>query len=143
MELPASGLPSIAPFDCDTDDSALRSKWERWKRSLEIYFEAASFTDPVKKKAILLHTGGTSLQEIYFSLPEIDAETEEDNINVYDKIIQRLNDYFAPKQSRIYERHIFRSIQQDPNEKFDNFLLKLRRQAIKCQFANIEEHIID
>nr|CAH7764201.1 unnamed protein product [Callosobruchus chinensis] len=125
------------------DDFALRSKWEKWKRSLEIYFEAASITDAAKKKALLLHNGGSSLQEIYFSLPEIDADNEEDNRNVYEKMIQQLNNYFAPKQSRIYERHVFRSIQQEPNEKFDNFLLKLRRQATKCQFTNVEEHIID
>nr|CAH7732284.1 unnamed protein product [Callosobruchus chinensis] len=56
MDLPAQGL-SIATFDCDMDDFALRSKWEKWKRSLKLYFEAASITDAVKKKALLLHNG--------------------------------------------------------------------------------------
>nr|CAI5821011.1 unnamed protein product [Callosobruchus analis] len=87
------------------------------------YFDAASITGATKKNDLLLHNGGSSLQEIYVSLSEIHVTNEEHNRNVYEKIIQQLNNYFAPKQSRIYELHIFRSIQQESNEKFDKFCL--------------------
>nr|CAI5821010.1 unnamed protein product [Callosobruchus analis] len=36
MDLSAQELSSITPFDCDIDDFALGSKWEKWKRSLDI-----------------------------------------------------------------------------------------------------------
>lgn len=34
-------------------------------------------------------------------------------------------------------------MKQTDDEKFDKFLVRLRHQANKCQFTNLEEHIID
>lgn len=51
--------------------------------------------------------------------------------------------YFAPKQSRIYERYLFRLTKQEEGEQFERFLLRLRNHADKCQFHSKEEHIID
>lgn len=64
-------------------------------------------------------------------------------VDVYKVALNKLNEYFSPKQSRVYERHLFTLIKQEEGEKFEKFLLKLRNQANKCKFTNIEEHLID
>ncbi|XP_053607193.1 uncharacterized protein K02A2.6-like [Plodia interpunctella] len=95
-----------------------------------------------KKKAALLHFGGLDLQEIFYNLPGADVEPSE-GTDVFKIAISKLDAYFAPKQCTLYERHVFRLIQQEPTEKFEKFVLRLRQQADKCEFKNKEEHIVD
>lgn len=95
-------------------------------------------------RATLLHFGGLGLQEIFCSLPGANAaEPDEEGNNVYIIALSRLHDCFSPKQSKIYKRHIFRLITQELGEEFEKFLFKLRQQATKCQFPNLEEQLID
>lgn len=49
---------------------------------------------------------------------------------------------FTPKQSKVYERHVFRLIKQEEGEKFEKFLARLRNQAVKCKFDEPEEYLI-
>nr|CAI5843770.1 unnamed protein product [Callosobruchus analis] len=96
-------------------------------------------------RATLLHSGGLSLQEIYYNLPgvtHVDSPADSP-IDVYKVAIEKLDVYFSPKQSRVYERHLFRLIKQDVEEKFEKFLVELRHQSTKCNFSNEEEHLID
>ncbi|XP_049880163.1 uncharacterized protein LOC126376660 [Pectinophora gossypiella] len=141
-----SQVPTLEPFDCE-ENVSMGSRWEKWKRALEIYFLATSTIEPDKKRAMLLHCGGLALQEIYFNIPGAhvsDATDESDgSINVYETAIKKLDEYFAPKQSYLYERHIFRLIKQEPDEKFEKFLIRLRQQSSKCNFANENENLLD
>nr|CAI5867977.1 unnamed protein product [Callosobruchus analis] len=116
--------------------------WEKWKRALGIYLDAANIDNPSKKRATLLHVGGLGIQEIYYNLPGAHVEPTEDN-DVYEIAIRKLEEYFAPKQSKVYERHIFRLLKQEPTEKFEKYLVRLRNQAEKCKYTNPEENIID
>lgn len=138
----SSNLPSLDKLDLEGDSASLGQRWEKWKRSLNIYLEATDITAPVKRRATLLLLGGSSLQEIFYNLPGANAEPTNDN-NVFEIAIQKLNDYFTPKQSKVYERHVFRLIRQEEGEKFEKFLVRLRNQAEKCQFDKPEEHLID
>lgn len=137
-------LPSFDHFECDGDVSSVGTRWQKWKRALQIYLEATSIEEPKKRKATLLHFGGLALQEIFFNLPGADAqEPDVDGNDVFEIAIKKLNEYFAPKQSKVYERHLFRLIKQDQEEKFEKFLVRLRHQADKCGFQNVEEQLID
>ncbi|CAH1972263.1 unnamed protein product [Acanthoscelides obtectus] len=142
-----STLNSLEPFDCDGQVCSVAVRWQKWKRALEVYLEAANIDSPAKKRANLLHIGGLGLQEIYYNLPgaHISEQTEdvENPVNVYEIAIRKLDEYFAPKQSKVYERHVFRLIKQEMDEKFEKFLVRLRNQAEKCVFSNTEENIID
>ncbi|XP_053601232.1 uncharacterized protein K02A2.6-like isoform X1 [Plodia interpunctella] len=135
-------LPNLDNFDCNGDPASVGLRWQKWKRALEIYFLAANIEKPGKKRATLLHIGGLSLQEVYYNLPGAHVDDKTD-VDVYAIAIDKLNSYFAPKQSRIYERYIFRLMKQEENENFERFLLKLREQAEKCQFKDKDEHLID
>lgn len=141
-----ANLIAIQPFDCESEPSSEGTRWEKWLRSFEIYLDAANIDQPSKKRATLLHSAGSILQEVYYNLPgaHVEPKDEEGNdIDVYKIAIQKLNEYFSPKQSKIYERHLFRLTKQEEGEKFEKFLVRLRNQASKCKFTNTEEHLID
>ena len=89
--------------------------------------------------ALLLHTGGIDLQDLFYSLvPEA-----EDNEITYEHCVQRLNDHFIPQVNITFERHMFKQLQQLPNETVDQFVARLRQKAASCGFANVEEAIRD
>lgn len=131
---------TLERFECEGDVGSISVRWERWKRSLNIYLEAAGIDTEAKKRASLLHFGGAELQEVFYNIPGANA-TEGELFNI---AVEKLDNYFAPKQSKVYERHLFRLLKQEQDEKFEKFLVRLRLQAKKCQFSgNEDEHIID
>lgn len=142
-----ANLTPLEPFICDGDIGSVGVKWEKWKRGLEIYLEAANIQNPIRKRATLLHSGGLGLQEIYYNLPGAHVPesegTNDGTINVFGVALEKLDQYFSPKQSKVYERHIFRLMKQEVDEKFEKFLVRLRNQASKCKFPNEEENLID
>ncbi|GBP21102.1 hypothetical protein EVAR_11133_1 [Eumeta japonica] len=82
------------------------------------------------------------LQEVFYNIPGANIEPSE-GVDVFEVAISKLDSYFAPKQSRVYERHTFRLLKQEPEEKFEKFLVRLRKQADKCQFTDKDGNIID
>lgn len=136
-------LPPLESLDCEGDPTSMGLRWEKWKRALGLYLTAASVTTPEAKRATLLHMGGLALQEIYYNVPGAHIDISEEGGDVFDIAVSKLDEYFAPKQSRVYERHLFRLVKQEPAEKFEKFLVRLRQQSAKCQFSNAEEHLID
>nr|CAI5858814.1 unnamed protein product [Callosobruchus analis] len=137
-----STLPGIEQFQCECDPLSLGTRWDKWKRALQIYLAASDIEDSTRKCAILLHSGGIALQEIFYSIPEADVDPNQD-VDVFDAALKRLDEYFLPKQSKLFERYTFRLINQQEGEKFDKFLVRLRHQAAKCHFSNTDEHLID
>ena len=53
----------------------------------------------------------------------------------------KLIDYFKPQKNIAYERHAFRSCQQEKNEKMDDYIIRLKKLAISCDYA--EETVSD
>ncbi|CAH2089953.1 unnamed protein product [Euphydryas editha] len=133
---------TLEKFECGGEAGSVGARWERWKRSLNIYLEAADVTTSSKKRASLLHWGGQELQEILFNIPG-GYVTADENVDVFNVAITKLDEYFAPKQNKRYERHLFRQIKQEENEKFEKYLVRLRQQALKCQFTDVEDNLID
>lgn len=138
----SQNIPTLEQFDCEGEPNSLCTRWEKWKRGLEIYFQAANIDTSAKKRASLLHIGGLALQDVYFNIPGAHVE-EKESVDVYKIAIEKLNEYFAPKQSNLFERHLFRLMRQEPGEKFEKFLVRLRRQSAKCNFSNDNESLID
>ena len=59
-----------------------------------------------------------------------------------------LDGYFRPKLNHTYERHLSRQLQQKEGETTDQFITRLRRQAVNCNFGdqedgNIRDQVID
>lgn len=124
---------AIKPFDAKGENLAV--EWRKWKRSLEYYLEASNVVGQRERKNLLLHLGGPELQDIFDSLPGVH---EVPHVAVdppfYDVAIEKLDAHFQPIQRRTYERHIFRQITQQNGERFNDFVMKLRVQASRCDF---------
>ena len=121
------------------DANTLSSSWKRWVRAFNLFVTSRGVVADKQKVALLLHTGGIDLQDMFYSLvPEA-----EDNEITYEHCVQRLNDHFTPQVNIPFERHMFRQLQQLPNETVDQFVARLLQNAASCGFANVEEAIRD
>ena len=71
-----------------------------------------------QKKALLLHTAGLDVQDIYFTLEE---EVGSDN---YRKATATMNKYFKPQANVSYERLCFRETSKLANETVEQFVIE-------------------
>lgn len=56
----------------------------------------------------------------------------------------KLQNFFEPKRNTSFERHVFRKMKLNKNERIDTFVLRLREQADRCNFENnLEQNIKD
>ncbi|XP_049316516.1 uncharacterized protein LOC125779294 [Bactrocera dorsalis] len=131
----------IRPFLCDNIDKALvRSEWERWFRSFSLYLQAEDISDVAKKKNKLLHLGGPQLQEVAFNIPGALVEGNEE-LNSFEVLVAKLDEYFSPKRNSTFERHLFRNLSPVEGENFNKYLLRLRHQVSKCEFGKTAAEI--
>lgn len=131
---------TIQPLLCDEIDKALISaEWEKLLRSVDLYMTVDGIKDNVKNRNTLLHLGGTQLQEVAYSLPQLAAVDADDKNDVYKILVDKLSEHFAPKQNSTFERHKFRKMKPDDGENFSKFLLKIRHQAKRCNFGKTEK----
>lgn len=134
----------IKAFIIGTD---ARFAWQKWKRAIEIYFDAEEVTDPKKKQKKLLHLGGEEIQEIVTSFPDDPIEVLDDDgkvvstLNEYEALISRLDDFFAPRLNVTFERHTLRNIRQNQGEKFEAFCVRIRNQIAKCDYCDIDKDL--
>ena len=94
-------------------------------------------TNEGQKVALLLHSGGIELQEIYYTLVSEDHDTS------FNDCVAVLDNYFTPKVNVPFERHFLRQMQQMEGETIDQFVCRLRQKAISCEFPSVDEAIRD
>ncbi|KAL9967182.1 hypothetical protein ACROYT_G025359 [Oculina patagonica] len=127
-----SDTQGLKPFDC-TETAGISARWERWLRAFELYSAGKGVKNVDQKKALLLHTAGLSVQDIYFTL------NEEGGTDSYQK--------GHPPQANVpYERLCFRETSQLANETIEQFVARLRQKAQTCEFgdgAAVDEQIRD
>lgn len=129
------------PFDFKEDSCA--TDWKNWVRGFELFADASGMLNE-KKKSWLLHYAGVKVQSIYYSLPSSSKESKRSSRYQYRKTVEKLTDHFAPKQNTSYERHVFRKLSQNKNERIDCFVMRLRNQADRCEFGSrVDENIKD
>lgn len=130
----------VRSFEILADRSRLPVEWQKWKRELERYFDACGISSQWEKRSQMLHLAGPDLQEIFDHLPGV----EEVPLVVrdppyYDVAVRKLDEHFEPMRRRNYERHLFRQIEQKPDERFADFVLRLRIQAKRCEFDRFDK----
>lgn len=99
---------------------------------------AKGVSDNKQKVALLLHTAGPDLQDLYFTLA---GGAEE--LKPYTDVVTLLDAYFVPKVNVPFERHVFRHMEQHSGEKVDQFVCRLRQKAVTCDFTDVYETIRD
>lgn len=82
---------------------------------------------------MLLHLGGSALQGTYFLLPGSSLDPVRRDDEPYQKCIEALDRYYAPKLNVLHEAYVFFEMRQRKEERFENFLQRLREQAERCE----------
>lgn len=76
--------------------------------------------------------------------PRLNVEQYVPHMDTYEEAVHRLNTFFAPKQNKSYERHLFHKMKQGTEENIGVFAMRLRAQADKCKFTGgPDEHFKD
>ena len=91
-----SDAQGLKPFDC-SETAGISARWERWLWAFELFATGKGVKNFDQKKALLLHTAGLNVQDIYFTL------TEEGGSDNYEKAKATLNKY-EPQANVPYER---------------------------------------
>lgn len=133
----AVSLPTYPQFDIH-QDSPPGPRWKKWKKRLENLFGALKITDAPQKKAMMLHYGGETFNDLVDTLT-IPAATAA--IDEYKQLVDTLDGYFEPKKNLEYEIYMFRETSQNPNETIDQFHVRLRHLSETCEFANVDREI--
>lgn len=102
----------------------------QWVDSLELYMCAVGVFEPVRKRALMLHLLGPSVQQKVKSV----GAPEDASTDVYEHTKTVLTGIFAPKTRPVLERNIFHNMNLDEEEDVLEFVKRLRAQALKCQF---------
>jgi len=133
--LEVRGLPCSDPKG---EPTTLSVPWKRWKCAFHLYVTSKGVTNQAQKVALLQHSGGMELQEIYYMLaPEDEAQ------NNFDNCLTVLDNYFTPKVNVPFERHGFRQMAQLEGETIDQFVCHLWQKAVSCKFDKLDEAIQD
>ena len=120
--------------------------WKKWVEEFHTYLSAidADKMSAERRKNILLHLLGSEGQEIFRSLPKIEPESYEDELDVFEEALQRLELRFKPTISVTLERYHFYTRKQGEQESIDSFLTALRGLSVTCNFSfNTDEMIRD
>ena len=130
-------LGGLCSFDPKGDPTTLCARWKRWKRAFNLYVKSRGVSDEGQKVAMMLHTGGMALQEVYYSLAEEDADLS------LAESIKVLDEHFIPMANVPFEQHLFRQLEQQVDETVDQFVCRLRQKSLSCDFAKVDEAIRD
>lgn len=138
----------VPPFKPGRDP---RNDWLKWKRALELYLKLSKITEEEEKCDLLLVLGGIELQDQYEKIVHYqvivternESGIDEQRIDKYGSMILSLDRYYAPRTNKRYERHMLRNIKQEENESFDNFVNRVREQANRCEFVDVNDASID
>ena len=84
-------VASLPPFNPKEDPNTLAVRWKLWKRSFNLHLVAKGITKDEQKTALLLHTGGLNLQELYYTL------LTGTDIKPFAERMELLDNYFAPR----------------------------------------------
>ena len=127
MELPGMQLPVVAPYRAGDD-------FDKWVRGIERYLSAVDIKVIDRKCAVLLHLVGSDTADISETLPEAVGVTGDR----FEKLKQKLSAYLSPVKNAVTERAAFHHMSMRPEEEFEQFLGRLRVQALRCGYTAAE-----
>ena len=126
-------LTPLPQFDPLGEPSSLSQHWKSWTKRFQTYVEALDIKEDKQKRALLLYQAGEATQEIFKTL----SDTGED----YKTAKEKLDAYFAPKKNVYFKIFQFRQATQQPGEKIDQFVMRLRKLAATCEFHDASRKI--
>ena len=92
------------PFRTTEDQLSTGKEWEEWLEAIEREFRYFKISSPTDKKDAIVIYGGREIARLEKSLPD---PTDPTDLNEYEKLRKKLNDYFMPKRNKHHARYIF------------------------------------
>lgn len=131
---------NIQPFS-ENGDGSSNTRWEQWKDQFVSYLVLKGIDDHDEMFKALMCFGGGDVRKIARDVV-VDGSAVLDNR--YRMAMDLLDNYYSPRMSQRYERFKFRQILFNPNEKIDQFVVRLKKQAALCGFGEqIDDMIMD
>ena len=87
--------------------------------------------------ATLCAVMGPPCKKVLMNLP-----TTPENQHRPGHMIKALRDYFVPQRNILYERFVFNSTKQKPDEGIDVYSIRLRQLAEPCEFGQLQDDLI-
>jgi len=95
-----ANLPGVEVFDADNTYNIDR-RWELYRQEVELFLQAPGISSDAQKRAILLHTSGKRVREIFTTV--VDTGT------TYTEACAALDTHFKPQKNIIHDRWMFRN----------------------------------
>ena len=128
-------LPIFEKFSID-ETTTIASRWAKYKLRFGNLCKSIGVTDDGQKLAMLLHYIGEEVFDIYTNI--FVPGTDETFANAVDV----LDNHFKPKANISYEIYKFRNLKQQTDETTQQFYIRVKEHAMKCEFdANLEKEI--
>lgn len=121
-------------------NNTVRDEWQKYKRNFGFIAAANGEKDKTRLKNIFLARAGPDVQEVFSSLPGADVdEDKEKKIDPYQTAIEKLEEYFSPKQHAAFERNSYWNLKPMEDESMEKFLWRSLEVARKCNFGSTLE----
>ena len=133
------------PFRPTEDQLSTGKLWEDWLESIEREFRFFRVANPLDRKDALIIYRGSEIARLEKTLP--DPEDHRKELDEYQKLRIKLNEYFLPKKNKHYARFIFLKTRPEAGEATVAYATRLREKAHECEFGDtnderILEHLI-
>lgn len=115
------------------------ANWRVFKEAFTDFATATELTDKGEdvQAATLKTVMGKECRQILSRLDISDADKKKPG-----KILEKLEEYFAPTRNVLYERYLFHSAQQQGNETIDQYIIRLRHLAENCKFGALHDEML-
>ena len=130
-----SNFPVPSAMVCRGD---ITSNWEFFKQQWQDY-EVATGLDQKSQSSRLATFRSVMGKECLQIFLNLNFGTEVLTIT---SALKALENYFLPKRNVVYEKYVFNSCIQVPEETVDCYVNRLRKLAASCQFGALAEEMI-
>jgi len=135
---------NIKPPTLDWDSNDMPQQYKKFRRYCELMLSTPAFSNKNGSEIVsyILLWMGPQAVEIFDNWSNISDAEKNDPKRIWDLFQQ----YFEPKANFRLARFQLRDLRQESHEPIDKFIIRLRAQAVKCNFANpnnTDDNILD
>lgn len=130
-------LPPPGPVDMDPNKRV--KSWKRFKQMFKVYSEACGLKDdsPKVQAYTFMSLIGPDAVDVLETFGLTDAQLSD-----VSALEEKLDEFFIGKSRVFFERYLFNSRSQGPDELFNDFYKDLKELAKTCEFSTLEDTLI-
>ncbi|KAK6171903.1 hypothetical protein SNE40_018326 [Patella caerulea] len=147
----------MSPFLSESDPILTGPKWAKWLDEFGTRLRYFRITDDQDRVDAINIYGGEEARDKIKNLRDIDnqttgstwnddddVESDEDppTLDNYTKIINKLNGYYVPLKNISHAKFRFGQLTQGEGETINQYAVRLREYAMKCEFPNMDDQIL-